>query len=102
MHELVPQVLERIATRIVALGLQAQPAVETALGGGDAVFYPDWPRLDLSSEVELAELYRSVTLSRSVTLTPWAGELSSAGPARIVADVSHRLDRTLPQPEPEP
>ena len=96
MHELVPQVLERIATRIVALGLQAQPALGTALGGGEAVFYPDWPRLDLSSEVELAELFRSVTTQGPPLLrAPGQGppdELSSAGPARIVADVNHRLD----------
>ena len=88
MHEVVPQVLERLATRIVAFALA--PRLMAADGRT--------PTLDLSSEVELAELFRSVTTTPE--LSPAPVEISSAGPARIVADVSHRLDRTLPQPEP--
>ena len=81
MHELAPQVLERLATRIVAFALS--PRLMAADGRT--------PTLDLSSEVELAELFRSVTTTSE--LSP--AEISSAGPARIVADVNHRLDRTL-------
>ena len=86
MHELVPQLLERLATRMVALGLDA--------AGGLRGPSPDLPTLDLSSEAELAGLFRSVTLTPTHGPPAGISSISSSGPARIAADVNHRLDRT--------